>query len=172
MGHAKAQAPAQNLPVLPTVSGPSAEERSALFEDIGPLPLHGQAWSTWIKIMAWVVLLVIAAQITRVATSPHTHSVNPLIAGSILACFMALLVLARFMLISETRITCNGIEQSWITRRQVVWDDIQFARFVPLIASKRLVCFTRQGRSVVFQGGTRELQVAFARIAQAYQRRR
>ncbi len=154
------------------MSGPSAEERSALFEDIGPLPLHGQAWPTWIKIMAWVVVLIIAMQITRTATSPHAHSVNPVIAGSILVCFMALLVVARFMLISETRITCNGIEQSWITRRQVIWDDIQFARFVPLIASKRLVCFTRHGRPVVFQGGTRELQTAFARIALAYRRQR
>lgn len=152
--------------------GPSAEERSALFEDIGPLPLHGQAWPTWIKIMAWVVLLIIAMQITRTATSPHAHSVNPVIAGGILVCFMALLVVARFMLISETRITCNGIEQSWITRRQIIWDDIQFAKFVPLIASKRLVCFTRHGRPVVFQGGTRELQIAFARIALAYRRQR
>ncbi|TAL87183.1 MAG: hypothetical protein EPN46_08015 [Candidimonas sp.] len=152
--------------------GPSAEERSALFEAIGPLPLRGQAWPTWIKIMAWVVLLIIAMQITRAATGPHVHGVNPLIAGSILVCFMVLLVVARFMLISETRITCNGIEQSWITRRQVIWDDIQFAKFVPLITSKRLVCFTRRGRQVVFQGGTRELQIAFARIAQAYRRQR
>lgn len=95
-----------------------------------------------------------------------------MVAGSILLCFLGLIVLARYMLISETRITHRGIEQSWITRREVAWEDIQFAKFIPLVASKRLVCFTTRGRPVVFQAGTRDLQVAFARIALVYRRQK
>src|SRR3546814_17032550 len=75
------------------------------------------------------------------------------------------------MMVSETRITETGIEQSWFTRRKVAWDDIQFAKFIPLVASKRLVCFTATGHPVVFQAGPRELQIAFARIAVVYRRR-
>lgn len=151
--------------------GPSLEEHSALLEEIGPLPLLGPAWPTWIKVMAWVVLLIIGMQITRTATGPHRHDVSPVVAGVILICFLAMLLVGRFMLVSETRITQEGIEQSWITRRRIAWEDIQFARFIPLFTSKRLICFGRRGRPVVFQAGTRELQAAFARIAQVYRRR-
>ena len=40
-----------------------------------------------------------------------------------------------------------------------------------MVASGLLVCFTGKGRPVVFQGGTQELQIAFAHIALAYHRR-
>jgi hypothetical protein len=150
---------------------PSEQERSALLESIGPLPVRGTAWPGWIKVLAWLIIIVIAIQLIRVASSPQSHDVNPVVAGSILVCFLALLVIARFMLISETQITQKGIEQSWITRREIKWEEIHFAKFVPLFTSKRLICFTAHGRPVVFQAGTRELQVAFARIALVYRRR-
>jgi len=151
---------------------PSEEERSELLEAIGPLPLRGVAWPKWIKILAWVILAFIGLMIMQVAAGPTGKTVNPMVAGSILLCYLALLVLARYMLISETRITHKGIEQTWITRREIAWEDIQFAKFIPLVASKRLVCFTGKGRPVVFQAGTRELQVAFARIALVYRRQK
>lgn len=149
---------------------PSEEERSTLFEQIGPLPLRGPAWPFWIKVLAWVVLIIIGIQIGRTAAGPSGHQVNPLVAGSIVICFVALVVVARFMMTSETQISRKGISQSWITNREVAWEDIQFAKFIPLFASKRLVCFTSRGRPIVFQAGTRELQIAFARIALAYKR--
>ncbi|PLC49280.1 hypothetical protein CR159_13285 [Pollutimonas subterranea] len=155
-----------------TQHAPSEEERSELFEAIGPLPLRGVAWPKWIKILACVILAFIGLMIVQVAAGPTGKTVSPMVAGSILFCFVALLVLARYMLISETRITHKGIEQTWITRREIAWEDIQFAKFIPLVASKRLVCFTGKGRPVVFQAGTRELQVAFARIALVYRRRK
>src|SRR3546814_9693255 len=77
-----------------------------------------------------------------------------------------------YMLISVTNINEAGIQQSWLGRREVAWEDIQFAKFIPLVASKRLICFTTRGRPVVFQAGTKELQVAFARISLVYRRRR
>lgn len=155
-----------------TQHAPSEEERSELLEAIGPLPLRGVAWPKWIKILAWVILVLIGLLIMQTAAGPVGKTVSPLVAGSILLCFVALLVLARYMLVSETRITHKGIEQTWITRREIAWEDIQFAKFIPLVASKRLVCFTGKGRPVVFQAGTRELQVAFARIALVYRRQK
>jgi hypothetical protein len=157
--------------MTPPGIGPSPQEHSTLLEEIGPLPLRGMAWPAWVKVLAWIMLLVIGVQITLTAVSPAGQHVSHLVAGSILICFLALLVIGRFMLISETQITQAGIEQSWITRRRVAWEDIQYAKFIPLVASKRLVCFVRGGRPIVFQAGTRELQVAFARIAVAYRRR-
>lgn len=151
---------------------PSEQERSELFEAIGPLPLQGVAWPRWIKILACLVLALIGLLIIQTAAGPTGRSISPMVSGSILLCFLGLLILARYMLVSETRITHKGIEQSWISRREVAWEDIQFAKFIPLVASKRLICFTTRGRPVVFQAGTRELQIAFARIALVYRRRK
>ena len=163
-------APASGEPG-PRAGGPDAEERAALLRDIGPLPLRGTAWPTLIKVMAWAVLIIVGMQITHFATGPHRHDVSPIAAAVVIVCFLALLIVARFMLVSETRITQDGIEQSWIRRRRIAWDDILFVRFIPMLTSKRLICFSRHGRPVVFQAGTRELQAAFHRIAQVYRRR-
>lgn len=151
---------------------PSPEEHNALLQELGPLPIQGKAWPTWIKVLAVLTLLFIGVQIARTAAGPVGQQVSPYVAGSIILCFIGLVVLARFMLLSQTRITQNGIEQSWLTRRQIAWDDIQFVKFVPLVASKRLICFPTRGRPVIFQAGTRELNIAFARIAVVYRRRR
>jgi hypothetical protein len=72
---------------------------------------------------------------------------------------------------SVTEISTWGIRQSWITRREVAWADIQSTKFIPLFASKKLVCFVTQGRPLFFQAGTPELQAAFARISLVYRRK-
>lgn len=151
---------------------PSPEEHRQLLQDLGPLPLKGMAWPKWIKVLAWVVLIFIGVQIVQTAAGPVGQNVNPIVAGSIVLCFIALLVLGRYMLVSETCITETGIQQSWISKREVAWQDIQFAKFIPLVASKRLICFPARGRPVVFQAGTKELQIAFARIALVYRRKK
>lgn len=158
--------------MLPARLTPTEEERSELFETIGPLPLQGVAWPKWLKMLAVIILALIGVLIMYTATGPVGKTVSPGVAGSIMLCFIGLIVLARYMLVSQTRITHRGIEQSWISRREVAWEDIQFAKFIPLLASKRLVCFTARGRPVVFQAGTRELQIAFAHIALVYRRRK
>lgn len=153
-------------------AGPTPDEHAALLKDIGPLPLRGMAWPTWVKVLSWIALLLLGAQIIRIAGSPAGRQVSPLVAGGVILVFLALVVAGRFMLMSETRITEQGIEQSWFKPRRIAWQDIRFARFIPLITSKRLVCFPAHGRPVVFEGGTRELHAAFARIAALYGRRR
>ncbi|WP_233154886.1 hypothetical protein [Candidimonas nitroreducens] len=170
-GPSGADAPGGQAAVEPGAYGPDAAEHAALLGEIGPLPLRGTAWPTLIKIMAWAVLILVGMQITLVATGPHRHDVSPVAAVVVLVCFLALLIVARFMLMSETRITQDGIEQSWIRPRRIAWDDILFVRYIPMLTSKRLICFSRSGRPVVFQAGTRELRAAFARIAQVYRRR-
>lgn len=145
--------------------------RDALIEALGPLPLSGTAWPGWIKAMAWCVLAVIGAKLIHTATGTTGQHIQPVVAASVTITFMALIVVARCMQTSVTTITTEGIEQTWLTRRSVGWDDIQFAKFIPLFASKRLVCFTGRGRPVVFQGGTKELQIAFARISLAYRKK-
>ncbi|QAA95155.1 hypothetical protein CKA81_15765 [Pollutimonas thiosulfatoxidans] len=154
------------------LQAPSTEERQQLLQEIGPLPLKGMAWPKWIKLLACGVLVFIAVQIVQTASGPSAQNISPVVAGSIIVCFMGLVVLARYMLVSETCINETGIQQSWISKREVAWEDIQFAKFIPLVASKRLVCFTGRGRPVIFQAGTRELQIAFARIALVYRRKK
>jgi len=158
--------------VYAPMQGPSPEEHAALLQELGPLPLKGMAWPKWIKVLACAILLFIAVLIAQTAAGPVGQNVSPMVAGSILLCFVGLVVLARYMVVSETSITSAGIRQTWLGRREVAWKDIQFAKFIPLLASKRLICFTARGRPVVFQAGTRELEIAFARIALVYRRRR
>lgn len=150
---------------------PSEDEHTQLMRDLGPLPIEGVAWPMWIKLLALAVLLFIGVQIIATATSPVGKDISPYVSGSIMLCYLGLLILARFMLVSRTRITEEGIHQTWLGDRHVAWDDIVFAKFVPLVASKRLICFQARGRPVIFQAGTRELQTAFARIALVYRRR-
>lgn len=149
---------------------PSAEEHQALMQQLGPLPIKGMAWANWVKILAWVVLGLIGLQLVRTAATVGSE-VNPVVAGCLLVTFGALALVARYMAISETIVTEQGIKQTWITRREVGWDEIQFAKFIPMIASKRLICFTGRGRPVVFQAGTQPLQIAFAQIAVTYRKR-
>jgi len=152
--------------------GPSAEDREALLREIGPLPLTGQAWPDWVRILAWIVLAIIGVQIALSAIRIPPEQLNSLVAGIVILCFLGLALVSWHMQKSITTIDEAGLHQTWITRREVAWQDIHFAKFVPLLFSKRLVVFTQRGRPVVFQGGTREMQIAFAKISLLYRRKR
>lgn len=147
------------------------EEHRALIAQIGPLPLEGPAWPRWVKWLAWLVLALVMLRLAQTAASPAGAMASSAVKASLLVCVAGLAVLARFMHTSVTRITERGLEQSWISRREIAWEDINFAKFIPLVASKRLICFTARGRPVTFQAGSRELEIAFARIALVYRRR-
>lgn len=157
-----------------TASGmqrPGPEEHQQLLREIGPLPLEGPAWPTRVKWLAWLVLALVVFRLMQTAASPAGESVGMAIKISVLACVLGLAVLARTMHTSVTRITERGIEQSWLGKKEIAWEDISFVKFVPLIASKRLICFTPRGRPVTFQAGSRELEIAFAKISLVYRRR-
>lgn len=150
---------------------PDPQEHEQLLNEIGPLPLEGPAWPNKVKWLAWIVLALVLFRLAQTAASPAGEAVGTAIKISVLLCVAGLVVLARTMHTSVTRITERGIEQSWLGRKQIAWEDISFVKFVPLIASKRLICFTPRGRPVTFQAGSRELEIAFARIALVYRRR-
>ncbi|OZI15716.1 hypothetical protein CAL18_17205 [Bordetella genomosp. 7] len=153
-------------------AAPTAEEREALLREIGPLPLSGQAWPDWVRILAWIILAIIGVQIVSSAIRLPPGQVNTVLALTVALCFLGLTLVSWHMQRSVTTIDETGLRQTWITRREVAWQDIHFAKFVPLLFSKRLVVFTQRGRPVVFQGGTRELQIAFAKISLLYRRKR
>lgn len=156
---------------LSGVQRPSEHEQQTLIAEIGPLPLQGPAWPKWIRRLAWLVLALVMVRLLQTAASPAGAMLSTAVKASLLICVAGLAVLARFMHTSVTRITERGLEQSWISRREIAWEDISFAKFIPLVASKRLICFTARGRPVAFQAGSRELEIAFARIALVYRRR-
>ncbi len=150
---------------------PTPEEHAELLAQIGTLPLRGRAWPRWIGVLAWLIMLLIAGRLIATASSPAGQQVGPMVAGAVLVCFAALLVMTWGIWNSVTEISEYGLRQSWITRREVSWDQIQSTKFIPLVASKKLVCFVQRGRPVTFQAGTPELQAAFARISLVYRRR-
>ncbi len=151
-----------------TANAPSPDARAALLREIGPLPLNGQAWPDWVRILAWIILAIIGVQLLNSAIGLPPGRVNMPLAAAVGLGFMGLALVSWHMQVSITTIDERGLHQSWFTRRDVAWEDIRFARFMPWLFSQRLVVVTRQGRPVVFQGGTRELQAAFDKISRLY----
>ena len=149
----------------------SQQDIDTLLKDISPLPIQGRSWPRWVAATAWAVLALIGVRMALVAGSPQGANISPLLAGSLVLLFTGLIVIAWYMWHGVTTIDRDGIRQSWIMRRQVQWQDIHFAKFVPLFNSKRLICFTRRGRPIIFQGATPELQVAFAKISLVLRRK-
>lgn len=152
-------------------AAPTPEQHAELIAEIGPLPITGAAWPGWVKVFAWIVVAVMAIQIARTLSMQDAAVTLTTMGLIVLFCFLGLAAVTFYMQRSVTTINTQGLQQTWIMRREVAWGDIQFAKFVPLLASKRLVVFTKRGRPLVFQGSTRELQVAFAKISLLYRRK-
>ena len=153
-----------------SASTPSAEDHAALLRAIGPLPLSGQAWPDWVRILTWVILAVLGVQVDTTAIRAPSQPFDTLLAAVVAVCFLGLLFVSWHMQTSITTIDERGLRQTWFTRREVAWEDVRYARFVPMLFSKRLVVFTHRGRPMIFQGGTRELRAAFVKIAELYRR--
>jgi hypothetical protein len=150
---------------------PLSPELAAMLQDIGPLPLSGQAWPDWVRILAWVLLALVGSEIVTTLIRMPPDEVHPAIVVLVVVAFLAMGTVAWFMQTSITTIDTHGLKQTWFTRRQVAWEDVQSARFVPLMFSKRLMVVTRLGRPMVFQGGTRDLHKAFMRIVPVFGRK-
>ena len=152
-------------------AAPTADEQAELLAEIGPLPISGTAWPAWVKGVAWLIVALMGAQIARSLGTRAGDAVQSPIGLVVIFCFLGLALVAYYMQKSITTVDERGLHQTWIMRREVAWSDIQFAKFVPLLSSKRLVVFTRRGRPIVFQGGTQDLHIAFAKISLLYRRR-
>lgn len=147
-------------------------EREELLSGIEPLPIAGQAWPGWVKSVAWLILVLIVVQGFVAFNKAGIDALMSVTGLLLLVVFIALAVTTRYMQTSVTTIDRAGLRQTWLSRREVAWEDVTFAKFVPMLASKRLVVFTKKGKPVVFQGGTRELQIAFAKISLAFKNRK
>ena len=123
-----------------------------MLKDLGQLPIQGRSWPKWVAAGAWIVLALIGVRFALVASSPQGAAISPVLAGCLVLLFTGLILIAWHMWHGVTTIDQNGIRQNWIMKREVQWQDIHFAKFVPLFNSKRLICFTRRGRPVIFQG--------------------
>ena len=154
-----------------SLTRPSAEEHAALLAQLAPLPLRGRAWPRWIAAIAWLIMAAIAVRLVIVLQLSPDRALPMPVLAAIGVCFVALLWMSAHMWTSVTEISEHGIRQSWVTRREIAWTDIQSTKFIPLFASKKLVCFLQKGRPVTFQAGTPELQAAFARISLVYRKR-
>ncbi|MER1940422.1 MULTISPECIES: hypothetical protein [unclassified Castellaniella] len=150
---------------------PTPEEHAELLSQIGPLPLRGRAWPRWIAGVAWLIMAVIAFRLFVVLGQAAELNLPWTVWLSLLVCFAALLWMSWHMWTSETEISDWGIRQTWISRREVPWSEIQSTKFIPLFASKKLVCFVQKGRPMVFQAGNPQLQSAFARISLVYRKK-
>ena len=147
---------------------PSLEHHAALLRAIGPLPLSGQAWPDWVRILTWVILAILGVQVVTTAIRAPSQPFDTLLIVAVVLCFLGLLFVSWHMQTSITTIDDRGLRQTWFTRREVAWEDVRYARFVPMLFSNRLVVFTHRGRPMIFQGGTRELRAAFVKIAEVY----
>jgi len=141
--------------------------QSKLFDALGPLPLMGRSWPKAIAGLAWLVILLIIWWIALRAQHLQAQVQGP-VALSVVISLLALCVIAYYMWFGRTTIDAEGIKQEWIFNRRIGWEEIRMAKFVPLLFSKRLVCFPHRGRPVIFHAGERPLEIAFAHIALAY----
>lgn len=143
------------------------EQQQTLFNTI-QLPIRGRSWPKGIAIVAWVLIILIGARLIYIATN-YEQVPTPIVASVGLA-YAGMVIVAFFMLVGHTTLTEHGIKQDWILKRELTWEELKFAKFVPLFYSKRLICFTKRGRPIVFQGASQDLQVAFAHISLIYKR--
>ena len=139
-----------------------------LLAELGSLPIQSRAWPKAIAWLACLVVIGIGVRLVLTASGPHGQAVSPMIVGAIVLAYTGIIVMAWYMYHGQTTITEDGISQSWLFKRHIAWQDIRHAKFVPMLFSKRLICFPVRGRPVTFQGSDQNVQVAFARIALAY----
>ena len=145
-------------------------EHEALLAELAPLPLQGRSWPKPIGIAALIITIVIGLQLISTAATDSGQQASPYVIGAIVFSYFGLILITWFMFVGRTTINETGIQQQWVMRREISWEDLRYAKFVPLLFSKRLICFPARGRPVVFQAGTKELQIAFARISLVYKR--
>lgn len=158
------------LPVLLPLTDPEREALLQTLRTVGALPLSGQAWRLWVKRLVWGLVLLISIQFIWLLGQQPTlwQSLGGL---SLTVVVLFLWYAAYGIHTSRVNIHTQGITQTGGLGKSVLWGDITFAKFVPMLASKRLIVFVRRGRPLVFQAGTHELEVAFAHIALAFKNR-
>jgi hypothetical protein len=94
----------------------------------------------------------------------------------LLAVLFVLLTSYWFFMTGKTTVSATGVQQDWIWRKQVSWSEVKSARFLGLpgmawLVPPRLMLRGDSGFYVIFNGGSRDLHQAFARVTVLVQAR-
>ncbi len=87
-----------------SATAPSPAARAALLQEIGPLPLNGQAWPDWVRILAWILLSALGVQLFSSAAQLPPGQLNLLLAVTVGLSFLGLGLVSWFMQLSITTI--------------------------------------------------------------------
>src|SRR5690606_5120740 len=112
-------------------------QRAALLKELD-LPVSGQAYRKPVKMAAWIVLGLLTVQLVSVATRLPTENLNQALTLTVLFCYVGMAALTVAMQRSVTTIDETGLRQTWIMRREVAWEDINFVKSIPYPLGKRL----------------------------------
>lgn len=133
----------------------------------------GPAYSKWFKYLATAVTIALAAYAIRVTLQFPLANYGFGIKALLVFAAGMLLVSYYWFLKSATTIDQNGITQTWLYDKQVLWADVRSAKmigipylgwvFPPRMIIRTGIAFT------TFNGGTAALLVEFAKISLAYQ---
>lgn len=133
----------------------------------------GPAYSMLFKCLATAVTIALALYATRVMLQFPLANYNFGIQALLFVAAFMLLVSYYWFLKSTTTVDQNGITQTWMYNKQVLWTDIRSAKmigipylswiFPPRMIVRTGIAFT------TFNGGNQALLVEFAKISLAYQ---
>ena len=136
----------------------------------------GPAYGAGFKLVATLLTAVLlgygASVAQRFALQSLGLGVKALLAGA----GVMLLVSYYWFLRSRTTIDAAGIRQSWVIDKRVDWDDVRGAKMIGIpyagwLFPPRMV--VRTGNAfTTFNGGSRDVLVAFAKISLAFQMKR
>jgi hypothetical protein len=132
-------------------------------------PVTGAAYHPIFKGMATVLMMALAFYAWRFFESAGT-SVSRDMKWMFATTGLMVLFSYYALLRSTTTLSANGIEQSWMFKKPITWDEIRSVRVVRMPAAVRLIIRTQTGRFVIFHAGTSALAEAFAVVANRYSR--
>jgi hypothetical protein len=132
-------------------------------------PVAGSAYHPIFKGMATVLMIALVFYAWRFFESAGTQISRDM---KLVFAATGLMVLFSYyaLLKSTTTVNGNGIEQSWMFKKPISWDEVRSVRVVKMPAAVRLIVRTQTGKFVMFHAGTRGLAEAFAAVAQRYSR--
>lgn len=138
--------------------------------------VSGPAYSNGFKIFATIVTVALALYCISIAMRFPLPAFG--FGVKLLLCGAALMLALSYywFLRARTTIDDQGIRQSWIYDKQVVWSEVRGARmigipFLTWLFPPRMVI--RTGNSfVTFNGGTQDILIEFAKISLAFRMKR
>jgi hypothetical protein len=131
-------------------------------------PVRGLAYGPAFRALATLIVVVVLASAVRAHLTLPDEALAQQGWGPLLIGLAALAGSYYLLMTSTTTIDAQGIRQSGLLEKKVVWAQVEAARLGGFAFSRRLIVRAGSLRPKVFFGGTPELVAAFQRIAAAY----